>query len=232
LSRRERETDVQLTLVPSGRGWRIGQDPELIRVGIFRNVIAQTQRSSGIKNSTPIFSPDRHTNRHRRGVFGGKTKVNSAGMAFVPEIDTHAPPADRLFNMPRSHGESSSNFSLTVRFAGSRWLLRRSTGNREKRGKDIADRSPWRHHHHGREWYKQLIRESWTAGSGRCGANPKHPLSIRNPASHGKISRGLMMRASLAFSAALRQAEQPAPFYWKLMVEKKLWLQGAVSIKN
>src|SRR6202140_1295876 len=55
----------------------------------------QNQTFNGVKNSRPSFFPDRHTNRHRRGVFGGKTKVNSSGMAFVPEIDTHAPPADR-----------------------------------------------------------------------------------------------------------------------------------------
>ena len=35
-------------------------------------------------------------------------------LVFALEIDTHAPPADRLFSMPRIHGESSSNFSLTI----------------------------------------------------------------------------------------------------------------------
>jgi hypothetical protein len=56
-------------------------------------------------------------------------------MDFIVEIDRHAPPADKLFSMARNQGALSSNFSLTIKFCGSRGLLRRSTGNTEKRGK-------------------------------------------------------------------------------------------------
>jgi hypothetical protein len=99
---------------------------------------AQFSKISLSKNSTPSLSPDRHTGRHRRGVLGGRIRVNSSGMAFVVEIDRHAPPADKLFSMARNQGASSSNFSLTIKFCGSRRLLRRSTGNTEKRGKSMC----------------------------------------------------------------------------------------------
>ena len=39
-----------------------------------------------------------------RDVFGGSTKVNFAGITVTVEMDTRAPPADRLFNRPRCHG--------------------------------------------------------------------------------------------------------------------------------
>jgi hypothetical protein len=109
---------IDLMLRKSGHGTKTDEDPvetrKFMQIDISHDVVTQNQTVDGVKNSRPSFSPDRHTSRHRRGVFGGTTKVNSAGTAFVPEIDTHAPPADRLFSMPRSHGESSSNFSLTV----------------------------------------------------------------------------------------------------------------------
>ena len=66
------------------------------------------------RNSTPTLSPDRQTSRQRLSSFGGRTNVNSAGSARVVETDTQAPPSDTLFSMPRSHGESSSNLSLTI----------------------------------------------------------------------------------------------------------------------
>jgi hypothetical protein len=99
---------------------------------------AQSSKMSLSKNSTPTLSPDRHTARHRRARLGGRIKVNSAGTVFVVEIDRHAPPTDKLFSMARNQGASSSNFSLTIRFCGSRRFLRRSTGKTEKRGKPMC----------------------------------------------------------------------------------------------
>jgi hypothetical protein len=63
--------------------------------------------------------------------------VNCAGMALPVEIKTHAPPADRLFSIPRNQGDPSSNISLTIWFFGSRGLVRLSTGKEEKRGTPI-----------------------------------------------------------------------------------------------
>jgi hypothetical protein len=66
------------------------------------------------RNSTPTLSPVRHTRRHRLGAFGGKTRANSGGRTRTAETDTQAPPSDILISMPRSHGEASSNLSLTI----------------------------------------------------------------------------------------------------------------------
>jgi hypothetical protein len=88
----------------------------------------------------PIISPERHTSRHRRRVLGGRTKVNCAGRAFAVEIETHAPPADTLFSMPRAQGDPSSNIILTIWLFGSRGLRRLSIGKEEKRATPI--RSP------------------------------------------------------------------------------------------
>ena len=79
-------------------------------------------------------------------MFGGKTRVNSGGISMSVEIDTHAPPVDKLFSIPRCQGDPSSNFSLTMQCLGSRTAWRRSIGTGEKRGKDVINRSPRRNY--------------------------------------------------------------------------------------
>jgi hypothetical protein len=103
-----------------------------------RHPLGPARRLHSARNSTPIFCPSCHTRRHRRGVFGGRSKVNSSGISVSVEIITHAPPIDRFCNMPRCQRESS-NLNLTIWFLGSRGVLRRSaTGSSENRGKDIG----------------------------------------------------------------------------------------------